>query len=284
MMRTLSLVLLAAVCAAEVVEYRGIEPIILPVPLTTSPSGLDAIRSVVLLGVTKATVKGTWSTDQLNVIQNGNVLRVALLQNPPSGHVPVTVVGDNGVLYHIEVHAAAPNVQLDPIVNVIAMPGAGNAGAVAMDDQGGAARSALDRQQVNGGAFEHSTNLAIKLHKHIRGGRQLPEVRTVPLYNEELLVKERRRVPGRVRTISDDYKVLGYYEWTLGNITATYIGVTYTGRFPERDLAYLEQQADRMRFVWRQPRPEDGQVFDRKFPVVRMKQGVEEFFLVYEER
>lgn len=283
MKRIVCSLLLAAVCAAEVVEYRGSEAIVVPVPVSTSSNGVDAIRSVVLLGVTRVTIKGTWSTDQLQVIQNGNILRIALLQNPPAGRIPVTAVGDNGVLYHIEVRPAGPGAQLDPIVNVVAIPGAGNAGANVV---GGSApgRSAPDRQQVNGGSFEHITNLVLRLHKHIRGGRAIPEVRPIALYNEEAMAKEKKRVPGKVWTVSDDWRVLGYYEWTLGNVVATYVGVTYTGREPERDFEYLAHQTDTMRYIWHQRRADEPQVYDRKWPVIRLTQGVEEFFLIYEER
>ena len=239
MIRILPLVVLAAAAAAEVVEYRGTEPIVVPMPVSTSATSVDAIRSVTLLGVTKATVKGTWSTDALNVVQNGNILRFALLQNPPGGRIPVTAVGDNGVLYHIEVRAAEAGAKLDPIVNVVSVPGAGNAGAQGRRPRcpAGCGSAAGERRLLRArhqpGAPPAQAHPRRPRHPRRARGHALQPGHPRPAA---------RRVPGKVWTLSDDWRVLGYYEWTLGQVTATYVGITYTGRESERDFAYLAHQ------------------------------------------
>jgi hypothetical protein len=278
MIRTLSIlfVLLWVIGGArsawgEVIEYKLGDTITVPCPVNQA-GRIEAIRSVVLLGVTKATIKGTWSTDDCDVLLNGNVVRVALLRN---ASVPIGVLADNGLYYHIVVKPAQGSAPLSPVITVVPA-------AVASDkDDAGTKSETADIVGRAGGSWEHETNLVLKLQKHIRGGRHLATVSGVPRYNAQILREEGRRVPGFIWTESDDWKVVEYYEWTLDRVHAHYIGVTYTGRFDEQDFNYEQEKTDDAIAIWHQPAPGDRQFYTVKLPVVRLKQGREEFFIEF---
>lgn len=252
--------------AAEIVEYAEGEALVVAAKVNTDPTTTDHIRAVVFLGTQKLTVKGTWKADDLDVIQNGNGLRFALRTNH---EIPVGVVADNGVLYHLVIKPVPVDTPLDPELRVIRGRTTVRGGDIG------------DPGQTAGGHWEHATNLAIRLHKHIRGGRQIPSVAGTPLYNEDILRNEGRRVAGRRKTENDDWRVYEYYQWTLGSVTAKLIGVTYTGRHANRDFEYLKQKTERSLAIWHVPRPERPEIHNRKDPGLLLTQGTEEFFLLY---
>jgi hypothetical protein len=273
-MRLLLLALLVVGLSADdaaVVTYRHGDTItVQAVPSQTPVHG--SIRTIVLVNETKLTVKGTWDTNDIDVVLNGNTLRFNL-KRPVA--VPIGILGSSGIYYYALVQPVSPAAATDlsPVVQVIGDPTA------AGSDR--APQAARDPGERSGGHWEHATNSALRLHKHIRGGRLIPQVIGTPHFDELAMREKGIRVPGRIWTQADDWRVREFYSWTLDGVTAHYIGVTYTGRREVVEFEYLRQQTDRSLFIWHQRRPEAPQAYALRRPVVQMTAGTEEFFILY---
>lgn len=269
------LMVLSAALSAEVVEYQHGQTIVVPLKVNTAT--VNHIRMVMFLGAQKLTIKGTWRAEDLDVVQSGNGIRLAL-RNGAMGDIPVGVIGDNGTYYHVVVKTAPPEAQLDPTVTVIAPSGgvgpSGSPGSGVAADLG-------DPGQVSGGHWEHETNLVLRLHKHIRGGRPSPSVQGRPLFNVDALRNEKKRIPGERWKENDDWKVYAHYQWDLEGVRAYLIGVTYTGREDEAEFDYLRQQTERSITIWHLKQPGDGTVLNRKYPGIKLQRGREEWFFLY---
>lgn len=269
------LVFVSTWCAdlrAEVMTYRHGDTIELSCVASAQPVP-GSLRALVLVNETKLSIKGTWDTEVLDLVQNGNTVRVALKQPKVT---PIGVLGSSGVYYYIVVKPVASEhgAGLSPVIQVIGDPG------VAGEKEKGRGNDA-DPSGRAGGAWEHHTNTWIRLHKHIRGGRVLPNVVGKQEYNEEILRTERRRVPGRVWTQMDDFQTLEYYSWTLNNVTAHYIGVRYLGELESGEFRYLQHQTDQTIALWHQRHPDDPNPLRMVDPVIPILRGREEFFLLY---
>jgi len=257
--------LLAGALPAEVVEYTDGQALVVPCqvnPATTT----TWLRMVVFMGTQKLSIKGTWRPEDLDVVVNGNGLRIALRAN---AEIPVGVIGDNGVYYHLVVKPAAKDAQLDPTIRVI------------RKSESPAARYLGDPAQTAGGHWEHETNLVIRLQKHVRGGRQIPSAQGGPRYNADILKAEGRRVAGERWTENDDWRVYAYYTWKLGGVSAHLIGVTYTGREKSVDFNYLAQRTERSIAIWHMQQPGEPTVLNRKYPGIFLQRGREEWFVMY---
>ncbi|MDA3961221.1 MAG: hypothetical protein PF961_10560 [Planctomycetota bacterium] len=255
--------------AAEVVTYAHGGQIRVLAHQNTG-ANTEQMRALIFTGVTKLSVMQTWNGDDLDVILAGNTLRVGLHTDQ---NVEFGLLGDNGVYYAVSVEPAAADVTLSPTITVLADSGGAAADDEKMHGRGGG---------YDGSRWEHETALVLRLHKHIRGGRTVPQVSGAPAFNEEILFTEGRRVPGRVWHASDDWTVLEYHHWSLGSVRAALVGVTYGGRDPAVRFEYLTQQTDRTIAIFHFTKADARAVFSAKVAGVTMLPGDQEMFIIYE--
>jgi hypothetical protein len=270
---TLGLLAMLSTAQAAVVTYRTGDTIRIPCVASPQPSA-ESMHLLVFLNETKLNVNGGWNTNDIDVKQKGNVVQVNL-RSPVE--VPIFVHGNNGSSYFIVVTPVGAGQSGDPEIRIVSdssEPSDSRRSAVTEDDPVG----------VNGGSWETTVNLVLKLQKHIRGGRKLVSVQQRPLYNDEILRKEHKRVAGRIRKKSDDFIILEYQEWTLERVTATLMGVTYTGREPDQDFNYLDQQTDESVCIFQFPELNDPPIYALKYPKIHLLQGRERLFIYYSEK
>lgn len=255
--------------AVETLEYVSGEDILVelrPAPDETN----DHHRTFVFLGAEQLAIKRTWSEDDLLLLKRGNTVTLGLY-NPEVTNIPVTIIADNGVLYQLQVRPASGESELPSVTRVRAVRGH-DVGA----DAGNRGRTDAAATHRAGGHWEHSTGQVIQLHKHIRGGRRIRGVAGRPLYDQDELA-EGRRVLGRRWAESDEFRMTAYHAWTMGNVEAVRVGITYTGRAEAFHFNFQDHRTDASLAIW----PERFDVLDRKDPGLTLPRGEERLFLYY---
>jgi hypothetical protein len=258
--------------SAQVVSYKHGDTIEIPCVAAEKPLP-GGIRTAIMVNDTKLSLIGTWDANDLDVILNGNTVRFALKRATAT---PVGVLGSSGIYYYFLVTPVPPEqgAQLSPVVQII---------NEASNPELAQNKSNVDTTGAAGGHWENTTNSWIRLHKHIRGGRIIPNIQGKEEYNEEILKNEKRRVLGKIWNENDDYLVKEYYSWTLNDVTASYIGVTYRGTLEVGDFNYLQHQTDKGISIWHARRSDDRSPLSVVYPAIPMQRNQEEFFLLYKK-
>ena len=125
LVRVIALLVLIGTMAwsVETLDYISGEDIV--VELRAAPSEVDDHhRSLVFLGAKELAIKATWRDEDLMVLKRGNTVSLGLY-NSGIKNIPITILGDNGVFYQLQVRPATGDRPLSSVVRI--RPGRGNA-------------------------------------------------------------------------------------------------------------------------------------------------------------
>lgn len=260
------LVPLAAESLVADQDRRVVVPLAPPTDARPEP-----VRTVVFPGAQTIAVDAFQSGERLDMVWRGNSLTVRLL-DPTAVRIPVVVYTDEPEVYHLEFGADDRAAEADAVMYVT---------AAAIGQREPVQQPAIEAQS-HGGTWETNTNKVLRLHLHIRGGRRSSDIASGFSYNETAL-REGRRVPGRVLSEMDDWLVEELSWWSLDNVRASYLRVTYRGREPLVRFHYQMHQTDRSIAVHHVIKQPGEVILDPKNPGVEMRQGEPAFFILYQD-